>query len=170
MGSQWPVGLNVSTPHYSERTQKFLKLYEQKMPKPTSVGGTAQEVAKDVWTSASKVVHSVYDAICWFLGYTVFFFTIFSAIYTVIALRDEFMSAWEETKDKIFGPKGGEQNLPDVITPQGLAAPTQQQSGQTNPLTAAGRKPLYLSNYLTYEFIFALIGELTNLFIHRRRM
>lgn len=166
--SQWPVGLDVSTPHYSEEAQKWLKLYEQKMAESPTIG----DATVGVWAWTSHVLQDVHNTICWFLGYTVFFLTIFSAFYTPIAFRDEFKTAWDETKDKMFGPKGGEQDLLDMKLPAPPTSPaqTQQQSGPMSPSQDSARKPLYLSNYLTYEFIFALISELTNMFIHRRRM
>lgn len=164
--TQWPMGIDISTPHYSEEIQKWLTLYNQKMAEPATIGDTVG----GVWAVVCKVFLAVCETACSLLGYFVLCLSIVSPIYTVIAFRDEFMSAWAETKDKMFGPKGDEQDLLDMKlqTPPTSPVQAQPQSGSTTPINSA-RKPLSVSNYLTYEFIFALIGELSNMFIHRRR-
>lgn len=167
---QWPVGLDVSTSHHSQRTEKFLKLYEQKMAETKTIKGSAIGLAQDASKVTSKVLHRTHAMICSFLGYTVLSLSIFSAIYTVIAFRDEFLSAWEDAKDKVFGHRSGEQDLLDVKMPPQISPAQTQQPNPTNPLVNAAHQPLRLSDYIKYEFIVAIISELINVFMHRRRI
>ena len=168
--TQRPLGLDTSTLHYSERTEKFLKLYEQTKNEPQSVGGTFKQAFKDAQTLAYGASHTVHAAVCRFMGYTIFLLVVFSAIYTVIAFRDEFMEAVENTKDKVFGHRSGEQDLPNVKETPLPAQSQPSPAATTNPLASAARQPLSFGSYFKYEFIFALVSELINLFIHRRRI
>lgn len=173
--TQRPLGLDAPTPHYSERTQEFLRLYEQaKMDaraknEPKSNGGALTQTAQGTQTLAYGTWHAVHKSVCWFTGYTVLFLVIFSPIYTVIAFRDECMEAVENAKDKAFGHRSGEENLPDVKETPPPAQSQPPPAAATNPLTSAARQPLSFGSYFKYEFIFALASELINLFIHRRR-
>ena len=98
-----PLGINTSQTHMSERTRNILAIYEQKKAGKQGIGGSIKNTAQGARDGVYHAASWTYATLCWLMGTSTFFLFGFSALYTLVAFREEFVGAWEATKDCVFG-------------------------------------------------------------------